>query len=128
MARTEQWKKQPDAHDYPAAQDYLSLVFPESTAASLVRRLKTAPLVQRKAKDLLRSSQLPLLPETNFHVRADLKKVRKGQLLSPVLLIRGNAKVGLPLTIADGYHRVCTSYHIDEDANIPCRIADLPGR
>jgi hypothetical protein len=25
----------------------------------------------------------------------------------------------------DGYHRICASYQLDEDADIPCRIADL---
>jgi hypothetical protein len=29
----------------------------------------------------------------------------------------------VPLTIADGFHRICASYHLDEDADIPCRIA-----
>lgn len=33
---------------------------------------------------------------------------------------------GVPLRIADGYHRVCASYHLSEDAEIPCRIAELP--
>jgi len=28
--------------------------------------------------------------------------------------------------IADGYHRVCASYHLDEDTEIPCRLVDLP--
>jgi hypothetical protein len=32
---------------------------------------------------------------------------------------------GVPLTIADGYHRVCASYHLDENADIPCHLADL---
>jgi hypothetical protein len=31
------------------------------------------------------------------------------------------------LTIADGYHRVCASYHIDEDADIPARMAAPAG-
>jgi hypothetical protein len=31
-----------------------------------------------------------------------------------------------PLVVADGYHRICASYHLDEDAEIPCRLADLP--
>jgi hypothetical protein len=31
----------------------------------------------------------------------------------------------LPLIVADGYHRICASYHLDEDADIPCRITDL---
>ena len=25
-----------------------------------------------------------------------------------------------PLTVADGYHRVCASYWIDENTDIPC--------
>ena len=31
------------------------------------------------------------------------------------------------LQIADGYHRVCASYHLGENNDIPCRIAELPG-
>jgi hypothetical protein len=31
----------------------------------------------------------------------------------------------LPLIVADGYHRICASYHLDENTDIPCRIADL---
>jgi hypothetical protein len=30
------------------------------------------------------------------------------------------------LQIADGYHRICASHHLDEDADIPCRIAERP--
>ncbi len=65
-----------------------------------------------------------LAPE-NFHVARDLRKVKSGKPLSPVLLVRGQLANGVALTIADGYHRVCASYHLDEDADIPCRIADL---
>jgi hypothetical protein len=123
---TEHWKEQPDEHDYPAAQDYLSLILRPENAAALVVELKTAPLVHRKAKDLLRASDLALLPIDNAHVVVDLKKVKKGLLLSPVLLIRGSLCSGMDLTIADGYHRICASYHLDENADIPCRLADAP--
>jgi hypothetical protein len=34
--------------------------------------------------------------------------------------------LGIALQIADGYHRVCASYHLDENTDIPCRIADQP--
>jgi len=61
---------------------------------------------------------LALLPADNKHVQADLDKVKEGRKLSPVLLVRGE-----PMQIADGYHRVCASYHLDENADIPCRIA-----
>ena len=69
------------------------------------------------AKDILRASGLALLPPDNHEVTKDLNKVKAGTKLSPVLLVRGT-----PLWVADGYHRVCASYHLDEDALIPCRI------
>jgi hypothetical protein len=125
MAAKEHWKEASDDHDYPAAADYLSLLLPRKKASQLVRRLRTALLEHRKAKDLLRASSLPELPPENVHVAKDLAKVRKGELLSPVLLVRGRLDAGVPLTVADGYHRICASYHLNEDADIPCRIVDL---
>lgn len=121
----EHWKDQPDDHDYPAAADYLSLLFPEDLVTKLVGELRTASLTHRKAKDLLRASRLRLLPADNLHVAKDLNKVKSGLKLSPVLLIRGSGSADVPLTVADGYHRVCASYHIDENADIPCHIVDL---
>ena len=119
------WKDEPDDHDYPAADDYLSLVAGEATATALIARLRDAPIVHRKAKDLLRASGLPALPADNVHVAKDLEKVDDGQPLSPVLLVRGDLRRAVALTIADGYHRICAGYHLDEDADIPCRIVDL---
>jgi hypothetical protein len=119
------WKEVPDDHDYPAAEDYLSLVTSVPAAKKLARRLRTVAIEHRKAKDLLRASHLPVLPPDNFHVSKDLKKVAQGRLLSPVLLVRGTLRPEIPLIVADGYHRICASYHLDEDADIPCRIADL---
>jgi len=124
-AAKETWKKEPDDHDYPAAEDYLSLLMPPAQAKRVVRRLRTAPLVSRKAKDLLRASRLPALLPENFHVARDLQKVKEGKQLSPVLLVRGQLTSDVSLTIADGYHRICASYHLDEDTDIPCRIGDL---
>jgi hypothetical protein len=126
MSQKEHWKTDPDAHDYPAAQDYLTLVMSPAAAAGLVEALKNAPLFHRAAKDLLRASGLALLPESNFHVAKDLNKVKKGQLLSPVLLVAGDASRGAHLTIADGYHRICASWYLNEDETIPCRLVDLP--
>jgi hypothetical protein len=125
---SEHWKDEPDEHDYPAAAAYLSLIHPPAAVRSLVVALKEAPLERRKAKDLLRSSGLALLPPDNAHVATDLNKVKNGEQLSPVLLVRGDVTRGIPLTIADGYHRVCASYHIDENADIPCHLADFAAR
>ena len=121
----EHWKEAPDQHDYPAAESYLSLLTSPTEAKRLARRLQASPIVHRKAKDLLRASRLPVLAPDNFHVAKDLKKVAAGALLSPVLLVRGSLRTDTPLTVADGYHRICASYHLDEDADIPCRLADL---
>jgi hypothetical protein len=121
----EHWKEEPDEHDYPAAADYLSLLLPPSAAEDVCNRLRAVPIEHRKAKDLLRASVLPELGPDNVHVVRDLDKVKRGRALSPVLLVRGILAVGVPLTIADGYHRICASHHLDEDADIPCRIVDL---
>ncbi len=123
---TELWAAAPAAHDFDAAADYLSLLFDAATIRTVVRRLRAASPANKKAKDLLRASGLALLPADDRELRKDLKKVRKGEKLSPVLLVRGGLYHDRLLTVADGYHRICASYQIDEDADIPCHIADLP--
>jgi hypothetical protein len=128
VAPTIHWKNEPEEHDFPAAADYLSLVLPDATANRLVAALRQADTLHRKAKDLLRASGLPLLRTDNEHVAADLRKVEHGKLLSPVLLVRGELASGVPLTVADGYHRICASHHLDENADIPCRMVDLGSR
>jgi hypothetical protein len=117
----EHWQDVPEEHDFSAAANYLSLTLAEPTAAAIAEALHSATTVHRQAKDLLRAARLPLLPETDPEVKKDLKKVAAGQKLSPVLLVRGT-----PLLIADGYHRICASYHLTEDAEIPCRLVDAP--
>ena len=89
-------------------------------------RLRKAPVVTRLAKDLLRASKTPLLERGNSHVSKDLKKVAKDKKLSPVLLVRGDGRRGVPLTIADGYHRICASWYLDEDAPVACCIVNMP--
>jgi hypothetical protein len=116
------WGNEPDEHDYPAAGDYLALLAPDAQITEIVAALKKAPIVHKKAKDLLRASQLALLPVDNPHVAADLKKIKKGKPLSPILAVRGDLNGGVAMQIADGYHRVCASYHTDENTDIPVRI------
>ncbi len=114
----ETWKDEPEAEDYPAAQSYLSLLVGVDTAAKLVKALrKQEGLTHFAAKDILRASGLPLLAPEDSEVAADLEKVKFGKKLSPVLLIQGS-----PLWVADGYHRVCASYHLNEKIELPCRI------
>ena len=120
------WKDQPDKHDYPAAANYLSLIADAAIVSDIVAQLKKAPVSTYQAKDLLRAARLDLLPVTDVHVAADLAKMVQGIKLSPVLLVRGGIEHGAPLTIADGYHRVCASYYVADDTGIPARIVDFP--
>jgi len=122
------WKSEPEEHDYPAATAYLSLIAVAAQTDDLVGRLRTAPVEYHKAKDILRAAGLPLLSQDDPHVASDLRKISQNTALSPVLLVRGDLSNGDPLQIADGYHRVCASYHINENTDIPCHLVDRADR
>ncbi|MFJ6573558.1 hypothetical protein ACIQNU_39770 [Streptomyces sp. NPDC091292] len=124
--KTVRWADAPAAHDYPAAGSYLRLLLPPESVTALTDSMAEAPTVTHPAKDLLRAARLPLLPADDPQVAKDMKKAANDQRLSPVLLVRGDLVSGRSLQIADGYHRVCASYHLDEDTEIPCRIVGLP--
>lgn len=70
------------------------------------------------SRHILRASQLPLLGADKKYVSSDLRKAASGRALSPILLVRGDGNH--PLIIAYGYHRVCASYWVDENTDIPC--------
>ena len=118
---TPNWLELPEDHDYPAAASYLMLTLPEKKVAKLVASLRKAPISHFKAKDIFRASGLSLLGISNSHVEKDSKKITKGTELSPLLLVRDSDQGRV--IIADGYHRLCAVYGVDEDALIPCKIA-----
>jgi hypothetical protein len=115
------WLSEPEEHDYPAAKSYLKLIYSERTAAEHVEKLRRARIAKFKSKDIFRASRLSLLGISNFHVKKDRRKIKSGQSLSPLLLIRDSTSGNV--IIADGYHRLCAVYSFDEDAVIPCKIA-----
>jgi hypothetical protein len=119
------WLKTPEAHDYPAAESYLSLLMPKQQVRLVIAELQKSPITHFKAKDIFRASGLPELGETNQHVAHDIKRIKQGQALSPILLIRGSISDGGALTIADGYHRTCAAYSFDENIDVPCKIANF---
>lgn len=114
------WLGEPEEHDFPAAESYLSLIYDAKMAADFVQQLRQASISAYKAKDIFRASNLSLLGVSNSHVKINQKKILHGQSLSPLLLVRdkSNGKV----VIADGYHRMCSVYGFNEDAVIPCKI------
>ncbi len=124
MAKSEmkeiKWLPDVEEHDYPAAESYLRLLYSENRVSEMIARFRDAAIVQFKAKDIFRASQLSLLGVSNLHVDKDRKKIQKGVSLSPLLLLRDeqNGKV----VIADGYHRLCAIYEFNEDVLIHCKI------
>jgi hypothetical protein len=114
------WLANLEDHDYLAAGSYLSLLYDDTSAEKYVDQLRKASMSKFKAKDIFRASGLSLLGISNSHMEHDREKVRAGQSLSPLLLVR--AKSNQEVVIADGYHRMCAVYSFDEDALIPCKI------
>ena len=112
------WKKRPEADDYTASLNYLSLQFTTATAKRLVERARQGIRIERVAKDILRASHLPLLPTLELHVAENLRRIRKGKPLSPIILVQGDLTRARPLIVADGYHRLCAACQADEDAPV----------
>ncbi len=114
------WLNKPQNHDYPSALSYLSLIYNKKEVSSFLAQLRKATVVDFKAKDVFRASRLPLLDKSNYHVKCDMKRIKAGKPLSPILLVRDEKRGAV--IIADGYHRMCAACMYDEDATVPCKI------
>jgi hypothetical protein len=114
------WLSSSEADDYPAAKSYLSLLYDDRTAAAHVEKLRRIGILKFKAKDIFEASGLSLLGVSKYHVEKERKKIKAGQSLSPLLLVRDSNRQ--KVVIANGYHRLCAVYSFDEDAIIPCKI------
>jgi len=114
------WHKDVDDDDFEAAESYLSLIYTVKRSRRFVAALRKARPARFKAKDIFRASQLSRLGVSNLRVIRDRQKIKDGIALDPILLVRdqANGKV----VVADGYHRLCAVYEVNEDVWIPCRI------
>jgi hypothetical protein len=121
VKKTDIWMTEPEKHDYPAAEDFLTLLYGGGLVMKAVRELENEKTIKKKAKDIVRASGVSLLGISNGHIKKNLKKIKENKKLSPILLVVDNQKN--KLIIADGYHRLCASYTISEDILVPCRIA-----
>jgi hypothetical protein len=119
-ARQPKWLPKVEDHDFAAAASYLALIYPQAQCKTFIAALRTTDIVQFKAKDIFRASQLSLLGISNSHVEKDRAQIAKGEGLSPILLVRDDKT--RKVIVADGYHRLCAVYQVDEDAWIPCKI------
>ena len=88
------WRSEPEQHDYPAAESYLSLTLGRQAAKNAVTKLKRAKISRIAAKDIFRASKLSLLGVSNIHVEKDRAKISQHEQLSPLLLVRDKKKWG----------------------------------
>lgn len=121
MPKTIEWFLEPEGHDYPAAEDFLTLYVTRSAARSIVRDLRNAPMESFKARDILRASGLALCGICDKHVERTIEKIKDECKLSPILLVRGQNG----LLVVDGYHRLCGVVTHDQDAKVPCKLVSM---
>ena len=72
------WLAEPEDHDYPAAQSYLSLIYNDPQARRLVAALKAAKVTHFKAKDIFRASGLAAVGHHQFPCRQRPRKNPRG--------------------------------------------------
>ena len=86
-AESIKWLDKVADHDYAAAAGYLSIKLGKDAVQKMVKRLKAAPLVTRRANDVLRAAGLEPAPLSDPGVHKDLVKVLGGNALSPILVV-----------------------------------------
>jgi hypothetical protein len=115
------WLREPEEKDYAASHSYLSLLLAPDLLAEAVALLREAPEGQWRAKDILRAARLPLLKrKQSKEVAEKLKHIADGTPISPILLIHDGRGT---LVVADGYHRACAACIVEEDVEVPGRLA-----
>jgi len=115
------WQDDAPPSDYEAAGHYLSLVDVQKNIDKALADLKAGAIVEYKATDLLRAAQLAVPKADDRPTREQIKKIKRGEPVSPVLLVRVPALK--KVIIADGFHRICAAYRIDPDVVLHCKLA-----
>ena len=123
MKATVKWLKEPEIHNYPAAESYLNLIFSSRNVESLLEKLKKNYTKEFRSKDILRASGLSCLPSSNDRVEKNLRKIDNGEELSPVLLVKDTSL--RKVIVADGYYRLSATYLYDENAWVSCKIVEI---
>ena len=119
------WGTEPDEHDYPAAEDYLALLAkPGAGQRNRGGAEEGADRVQEGQGSAARIT-LGVTAAGEPTCARGSEEIKKGKQLSPILVVRGDVINDVALQIADGYHRVCASYHTDENTDIPVKIVAI---
>ena len=115
------WQDDANPVDYEAAGHYLALVDIQKNIDKTLADLKAGAIVEYKATDLLRAAQLIVPKADDRPTREQIKKIKHGEPVSPVLLVRVPAL--RKVIVADGFHRICAAYRIDPDVVLHCKLA-----
>jgi hypothetical protein len=115
------WLDDANPSDYEAAAHYLALVDTQKNIDKAVTDLKAGAIVEYKATDLLRAAQLTVPKADDRPTREQIKKIDRGEPVSPVLIVRVPALK--KVIVADGFHRICAAYRIDPDVMLHCKLA-----
>lgn len=120
QTRHVQWLDDANEGDYTAAAHYLSLLDLPKNVDKAVAEMRAASIAEFKATDLLRAAQLAVPKSDDRPTREQIKKIKNGDAISPVLLMRAGALK--KVIIADGFHRVCAAFRIDPDVVLHCKL------
>ena len=115
------WLDDANPSDYEAAAHYLALVDAQKNIDKTMTDLKAGAIVEYKATDLLRAAQLTVPKADDRPTREQIKKIGRGEPVSPVLIVRVPALK--KVIVADGFHRICAAYRIDPDVMLHCKLA-----
>ena len=117
------WAPDVEEQTYPVAESYLLLLYNQSQVSEIISKIKSAPIVHLKAKDILQTSGLTQLGASNIHLTNTRIKIQKSLPLSPILLVydERNGKV----IIVDGYHRLYAIHEFYENIWIKCKVCRL---
>lgn len=115
------WLKSVAQSDFRAAEQYLELLFAPQRAQALKKKLHASAMQEFPAKDVLRAAGLAPPKKGDPDVDRQVKKIKAGDGISAVLLVRDEAQARL--IVADGFHRVCAVMALDEKASVQCLVA-----
>jgi hypothetical protein len=105
--------------DYDAAFNFLRIKVGKKRAKALVEKLRNAKIIQMRANDILRGTDLVALSIADPGTHHNMVKTIMGKSLSPVLVVALNTGTS---TIADGYHRVSWAYQISPWCTVPGKM------
>jgi hypothetical protein len=102
------WLGKPTHGDYVSAETYLQLLYGPKKARKWAAALEDAEIAKFAAKDQA------------FDWVKQQQAIAQGKQLAPILLVRRDN--GGHLIIADGFHRLCAVFCVDQEALVPCKI------